>query len=203
MQTIEAIIFDIGGVLWRTNGMRLSDKWAERVGLSSDSFDQIVFASEWGAQALSGEITSVQLWQNIGSALNLPTDSVLELKQDYWAGRWDVELFEYIRTLKSKFKLGIISDASDDAREMVQEWINETLFDEIVISAEERICKPDRRIYEIACSRLGIEPSASIFIDDRIKNVNGAIILGMRTILYKDFAQMKGELEALINGADS
>ncbi|MBE2198174.1 MAG: HAD family phosphatase [Anaerolinea sp.] len=195
MKSIDAVIFDIGGVLWRSNGIPLSDKWAARCGLDTESFDRIVFASDWGQQALSGQITSDEKWKNIGSLLKLSANDILELRQDTWSGWWDTELFTYIHTLKPNYKLGIISDASSETREKVKEWINEDLFEVIVISAEEGVCKPNPLIYQIALQKLAVEAPASVFIDDRIKNIETAQSLGMKAIHYKEYAQMKLELD--------
>jgi FMN phosphatase YigB (HAD superfamily) len=195
LKLINAIIFDIGGVLWRSDGIPLSNKWADRCSLDAETFDQIVFASEWGSQALAGIITSDEKWENIGSLLKLSEDDVLELRQDTWSGWWDTELFDYIRILKTNYQLGIISDASSGTREKVKDWVNDDLFEVIIISAEEGVCKPNPLIYEAALQKLGVEAAASVFIDDRIRNVEGAKQLGMKAILYQDFAQMRLELE--------
>jgi len=195
LRSVDAVIFDIGGVLWRSNGIPLRDKWAVRCGLDAESFDRIVFASEWGQQALSGQITSAEKWKNIGSLLKLSDNDILELRQDTWSGWWDAELFTYIHTLKPNYKLGIISDASSETREKVKEWVNEDLFEVIVISAEERVCKPNPLIYQIALQKLAVEAPAAVFIDDRVKNVGAAQSLGMKAIHYQEYAQMRLELE--------
>jgi hypothetical protein len=63
---LEAIIFDIGGVLWQPPDTPLSATWAYQCGLDVATFDKLVYASQWGEQALRGEITSEQMWQRIG-----------------------------------------------------------------------------------------------------------------------------------------
>jgi len=153
---IEAIILDIGGVIWLPNGIPLSEKWATRCRLSTEAFDRIVYASEWGEQALVGAVTRKQMWDNIGITLNLSGSDLRELEQDYWEGTWDTTLLDYFRTLKPHYKLGIISDAEPGAREMVKEWVNEELFDVIVFSSEEGVRKPNPRIFHNALERLSI-----------------------------------------------
>ena len=172
--TIEAIIFDIGGVIWLPPEAPLSEKWAARCGLGATTFDRLVFASEWGELALSGAITSEQMWANIGESLKLSPSNLHELEQDYWEGRWNTTLLDYVQTLKPDHRLGIISNAEPGAREAVSEWVNEDLFEVIVFSAEERVCKPDPRIFRSTLRRLGVEASATIFVDDSIRNVEGA-----------------------------
>ena len=80
---------------------------------------------------------------------------------------------------------------------MVKDWINDDLFDVIVISAEERVRKPNRLIYEIALQRLGVAAEAAVFIDDRPVNVQGAQQVGMKAIHYQNFEQMRLELEKI------
>lgn len=195
---IEAIILDIGGVIWLPNDSPISDKWASRCGLDVATFDSIVYGSEWGEQALIGAITRKAIWVNIGDKLNLSGDDLLELEADYWDGKWDTILLDYCRTLKPQYRLGIISDAYEGAREAVHEWVNEYLFEVIVFSAEEKNRKPDPRIYQRALARLNIEASKALFVDDRVKNVEGAKQVGMHALQYTGFSKFLTDLEEYI-----
>lgn len=58
------------------------------------------------------------------------------------------------------------------------------LFDGAVVSYQERINKPDRGIYEVILSRYGLEPSETIFADDKIANTEAAAALGLHTLTY-------------------
>lgn len=192
---IEAIIFDIGGVLWRRDGPPLSEKWAVRCSLDAKTFDKIVYGSEWGGQALAGAISHEELFANIGALLNLPVSELAELEQDFWYGKWNQPLLDYIATLKPKYKLGIISDAYTGAREAVRDWVNEDLFEVIVFSAEEYVCKPDPEIFRRALARLGVEAEATVFIDDQPYIIEGVKQLGIHAIQYKGLAQLQEELK--------
>lgn len=55
-----------------------------------------------------------------------------------------------------------------------------TLFDGAIVSAEERLLKPDPRIYHRLLDRFGLDPAACIFVDDSEKNVVGARAVGMK-----------------------
>jgi putative hydrolase of the HAD superfamily len=57
--------------------------------------------------------------------------------------------------------------------------------------------KPARRIYEVALAMSQAEPEASVFIDDRERNLEPARALGMRTIRFTDAAGLRQELAAL------
>ena len=57
-------------------------------------------------------------------------------------------------------------------------------FDGMVISAREKLIKPDRRIYDLLCSRYDLDPAECVFIDDLFANVQGAVDAGFKGIHY-------------------
>ena len=72
------------------------------------------------------------------------------------------------------------------------------LFDEIIESSVVGVRKPEPRFYEIACERLGVEPSECVFLDDLGINLKPAKAMGMQTIKVVDPAVAIAELEAII-----
>ena len=81
---------------------------------------------------------------------------------------------------------------SDDVLEVVG------LFDELIQSSVEGCRKPELRIYEIACERLGVEPAACVFLDDLGINLKPARAMGMTTIKVVDPEEAIAELEAVV-----
>lgn len=189
MLRIKAILIDIGGVLWHPKETPLSANWAARCGLSPNEFDEIVYNSEWGAQALLGTITGETMWENIGDKLGLSLSERSQCEDEYWAGIWDIEFLDYCRILESKYKLGILSDAESTARERAKPWIHESLFDVIVFSSEVGVCKPNPKIFQRALEQFRVEAYETLFIDDRERNVHGAKALGLHAIHYKNRGQ--------------
>ena len=72
------------------------------------------------------------------------------------------------------------------------------LFDEVIQSSVEGCRKPEPRIYEIACERLGVEPVACVFLDDLGINLKPARAMWMTTIKVVDPEEAIGELEAVV-----
>jgi putative hydrolase of the HAD superfamily len=72
------------------------------------------------------------------------------------------------------------------------------LFDTIVESAIVGLRKPDPRIYELTCDRLGVEPAHAVFLDDLGVNLKPARALGMTTIKVGDPAVALAELSAVL-----
>jgi epoxide hydrolase-like predicted phosphatase len=72
------------------------------------------------------------------------------------------------------------------------------LFDVVVESAIEGLRKPDPRIYELVCSRLDVEPPATVFLDDLGVNLKPARAMGMTTIKVADAPSAVAELETVL-----
>jgi putative hydrolase of the HAD superfamily len=197
---VETIIFDIGGVLWHPSPKPLSDKWAARCGLSKAEFDQIVFYSPLYEASAIGKISSDIVWADRNEKLKLTPLELAELRADSWDGIWDDELLAFIETLKPDYKVGILSDASSGTRERVVQRINSDLFDAILFSYEAGMVKPNPEIYKRVLEMLGATAASTLFIDDRPKNVQAALDLGMSSFLYTSTPETILQISALVRG---
>jgi len=72
------------------------------------------------------------------------------------------------------------------------------LFDGVVISGEERIRKPSRRMYELGAERAGIAAARCVYVDDLPFNLKPAAELGMATIHHTSAEQSIPEMERLL-----
>lgn len=72
------------------------------------------------------------------------------------------------------------------------------LFDGVVISGEEGIRKPSRRMYELGAERAGVEASACVYVDDLPFNLTPARELGMATVHHVSAETTIPELERLL-----
>lgn len=70
-------------------------------------------------------------------------------------------------------------------------------FDEIIVSGEERVIKPDREIYDVLIGRTGLDPTTTVFIDDSLPNALAAEELGFTAINFQDSAKLRKELVRL------
>ncbi|VVT27164.1 HAD family phosphatase [Rhizobium sp. EC-SD404] len=65
----------------------------------------------------------------------------------------------------------------------------------VTVSGEIKVIKPDRAIYDIHAETFGLDPAASLFIDDTLVNVQGAIDAGWQAIHFKNAETLKADLE--------
>ena len=71
------------------------------------------------------------------------------------------------------------------------------MFDDIVISGEERLIKPDSAIFTLALDRFARRPEQCLFIDDRQDNIEAAEALGMAGHHFRDAVRLENDLKAL------
>jgi epoxide hydrolase-like predicted phosphatase len=91
-----------------------------------------------------------------------------------------------------------VSFPAGGRREEDRRYGFDEMADVLVYSYEVRIEKPDRRIYEITCERLGVRPSEVVFLDDLEVNVDAARRVGMRAVLFRNTTQAISEMDACL-----
>ena len=65
----------------------------------------------------------------------------------------------------------------------------------VTVSGEIGLIKPDRAIYDHHVRSFGLEPSATLFIDDSQKNVDGAKAAGWQAVLFTNAETLEADLE--------
>ena len=108
-------------------------------------------------------------------------------------------LADYIPGLRSTYKVGLLSNVG---RGWIEDFFNKhqlhDLFDEVVLSSEEGITKPNPMVFERTAQRLGLLPEECVMIDDHQENCIGAEAVGMKSILFSTNEALKTELEGLL-----
>lgn len=69
-------------------------------------------------------------------------------------------------------------------------------FDGVVVSGEEKVAKPDARLFHILLERYKIEATRAVYIDDSASNIATANRLGFTTIHFQSAEQLRRELQA-------
>lgn len=198
---LKAVIWDMGGVLVRTEDSAPREALAKRLGLSRLELEEIVFSSESGRRAGRGEISSAEHYAWVAGAVGLSKGDLPEFIRDFWAGdRVDRTLVDFTAGLRPRLRTGLLSNAWSDARQVVEEAYRFLYaFDEIIFSAEVGLAKPDLRIYQMMLERLGVAPDEAVFIDDFTENITGAEMLGIRAIHFRQSEQALEDLGCLLS----
>jgi HAD superfamily hydrolase (TIGR01509 family) len=188
---IKAVIFDCFGVL-------TTDGWLKFLDTYLPDGDKRTKAKELNHTVDKGLIAYGDFIDQIAELAGADRQIVNDTLTEHLAK--NNLLFEYITTvLKPRYKLGILSNIA------MPDWFNEhfteqelALFDDILLSSEVGLVKPEPEIFRLSAKRLGVKPPDCVLIDDREPNIAVAQGLGMKGIFYQDFPQMKTEFEAIL-----
>lgn len=85
----------------------------------------------------------------------------------------------------------------DKFREALRRFDFLASFDGIVVSGDERLLKPDREIFELFFKRYTVQPEAAVFIDDSLRNVEGARAAGMQALHFTSPETLARDLRGL------
>ena len=94
------------------------------------------------------------------------------------------ESIEVLRLLKDKnYKCYVLSNWSAETFEGIPiDYPFMQLFDGLLISGEDKLIKPDQAIYELAKKRFNLDPEETVFIDDKLENIEAAQKMNFKTI---------------------
>jgi putative hydrolase of the HAD superfamily len=186
---IKAIIFDCFGVL-------TTEAWlvfkAKHFGHDPKLIKQATGISK---QADAGLISRDDEVEKTASLAGISPE---EFKDAVNQNVPDEELFEYIRELKLEYKIGMLSNISDNYLHHMFSQEQLGLFDAVTLSYKTGFVKPQLAAYGAAARDLGVETTECIMIDDLERNVAGAREAGMQAVLYKNVAQLRQDLAKLL-----
>ena len=111
------------------------------------------------------------------------------------------ELLNFILEKRDQYKTAMLSNVSAVIWNYYTPEQMEKYFDRVVLSYQEAIAKPDPRIYQLVCKRLGVEPSECVFADDNEVNVDAANKIGMHGIVFTSNGDYFAKLEEILDRA--
>ena len=195
---LEAVLFDVGNVIVRWDPRTLySQVFNDPEDL--DRFLAGVCTMDWHGEHDRGA-TMVENARALIAAHPHHEQAILD-----WDRRWD-EMFsgvipETVAVIEDLHARGVPLYALTNMPAEKAEGVFAMspafqLFQDIVISAVERVIKPDPRAFAIACDRAGRRPEQMVFVDDSAANVAAAQDFGLDAILFDDPAALRPQLQA-------
>jgi epoxide hydrolase-like predicted phosphatase len=198
---IKAVLWDMGGVILRTEDSSFRRKWAEILKIDEKLLPKLVFDNEKAQVATIGLLTDKELWAWIYNQFGLSTEDGAQFRKDFFAGdNMDWDLLKQIQSLRSQYKTGLLSNAWMDARQSLRtKYPGWEVFDYIFFSAEIHLKKPDPKIYQYVMDFMRVLPEETIFVDDQLENVEAANQFGIHGIRFHNSEQAIREVLQLLN----
>jgi epoxide hydrolase-like predicted phosphatase len=196
---IKAIVFDIGGVLVRTEDRSGRQYLENKYLLSPGGTDKLVFQSQASQDSTIGLKSVASVWAHVAKTLRLSDEQVQEFMQNFWQGdRLDHELINFLISLRKDYQTALLSNAFKDSRTyLANEYniIEGQTVDHLLISSELGVAKPDHKIFQILADVLQCDYTEILFVDDFKENIEAANELGIHTIWYQQGMDLINEIE--------
>lgn len=193
MSPISAVLFDLYDTLAYLDGQIIRDARRDMAALASVDNEQ--FMEQWRETAWERMLGSLgDLGQQISlMLLRLGKEArpdlvaqLMEIENEAWSKAVhlypeSVPLLEELR--RRGYRLGLLSNCSCQAGAVVSVLGLDALMNELVLSCDVRLAKPDPEIFRHACRRLGVAESAAMFVaDGAFGELDAATDLGITTV---------------------
>ena len=185
---IRGIIFDCFGVLYQGSIAHLYELTPEA---KRSELADLSLSSDYGY------ISPEDYLHQVAILIGKPAAEIADIMEaDHIRNR---SMVEYVRTFKGKYKIGLLSNVG---RGVIERLFSsdelEELFDEVVLSSEVGMIKPDPAIFHLTADRLGIETTECVMVDDLVANVEGAESTGMRGVVFTTTSKCMQDMTNLL-----
>ncbi len=195
---IDTIIFDFGGVLVDWNPRYVYRDYF-RDDEKMEWFLENICTDSWNMEQDRG--------RSLKEATELLVEQFLEWETEIrmYYGEWETmlkdaipETVEILLELKKKYKMYGLTNWSAETFPIAWDRFEFfQVFEGILVSGEEKLIKPDKKIFERMMEKFHLKPENCLFIDDNLKNVEASRAFGIETIHFKNPDDLRKELEEL------
>ncbi len=179
-------LWDLGNVVVQWN----PEKILSRLQLSADKkavVKSALFESNLWLDLDRGVTTEPEVAALLSAESSLSTDEVVHcfdtVRESLVNFPRSVELINQMK--EADIPMYVLSNMSAVNAGYLRSREYFTLFQGIVISAEEKLIKPDATLFQVVLDRFGLDANEMVFIDDSLPNIEVAQLLGMQTVHFK------------------
>lgn len=190
----KLILFDLGGVVFTNGTKKFINDISARYGISPETALNVL-DGEIGTKYREGQIGRDEFWKLVLE--NLPLKEPVDDLEKEWIGNYDLisGTKEIIEKLRGKYQVMYLSDNVKervdklDARFGFISW-----FDGGIFSHEVGVRKPNPKIYEFALQKGEAKPDEAVFIDDKLKMLEPATVMGIKGLVFESPEKLEKEL---------
>jgi epoxide hydrolase-like predicted phosphatase len=205
MRKVRAVLFDFGGVLYRTPNSRWLRGLQRMLRIPDTGLIMMTHASPTESRLvmdiMTGRTQEQAVWDEFAHRWRISPAMLARLRLRASApNRLNRELLLFLANLRPSYKTAILTNAGTDFRHTFCDAYNlDQYVDQVIVSAEEGLAKPEPGIYHLAAGRLGIAPEEAVFVDDFAENVEGARAAGMQAVQFLNSLQTIQAVQELLD----
>jgi len=197
---IRAVIFDLGGVILRTEDAHPREALAARFGMTRAALEEAVFNNPVALAAEAGQVAVEDARAETARRLNIPLANVQAFFTQFFGGdRVDFTLLGFIQKLRPARITVLLSNTWQvDLPRFLSESLHiPDTFDVVISSAQCKMRKPDPQIFHFALESAGVQPHEAVFVDDFARNIEAAAALGLHVVHFHTTGQAIAALRTL------
>lgn len=195
----RAVIFDLGGVLVKTEPQRLIQSVAQDCGQSEQQVARVLGDATLAEAFELGRLGAKEFFETMAARLKLSWDFARFVRV------WNSIIIDENRDttwllsrLRQRYRLVVLTNTNV----LHDEHIRRTwpVFHEVhhwIASYQVGLRKPEPAIYELALRQAEVSPAAAVYVDDRHENVAVAQQLGLTAVHVTDGLPLEQEFHAL------
>lgn len=161
-----------------------------------------IFSSATWFEYEKGRVSQQTCYDRLGHELSLNPSDIRKAMEDSCASlKWDKNLAGFFRELRDAnreavriFAMSNISQPDYEVLRSISSDMDWSIFDGIFTSFAAGRRKPELGFYRYTLSQASLDPTRTIFIDDKLENVLSARSQGLRGLVYRNFTELKQSL---------
>ena len=195
---IKVVFFDVGGVLVLDFIHQKVKDLADRYGKNRELQRILEVSAKIRPQVDLGNLGESEFWVRILQEVGVQASERDCQCEPYFRAIDGVQAVA--QDLRAKgLRTAILSNDSRELALLRRERFGfDNIFDDIIISSEHGMIKPDEKIFQLALNRSAVTADECVFIDDREENILTARSLGFHGIIFEGVAQLEVELEKIL-----
>ncbi len=190
----EALLFDLGGVVFGIDFESACSHWASHAGVPAETIKSRFRVDEWYERHERGEIGASEYFDVLRNTLGIT------ISDQQFAAGWNAifepesaEVFELFQRLRARIPIYAFSNSNAIHQEFWQRKYARTLalFREVFVSCDLGLRKPEAAAFRQVTACIGAEPDKVLFFDDTHENVDGARNIGMPAIQVRSITDIR------------
>lgn len=190
----KAVIFDFGNVIINIELKRIYQAFAQFTSKSEAYIEKQIADNQLFRRYESGQFTDDEFREIIRQTLGFPLSDI-EVDKAWNAILLDIpaERIALIKKIRQNYPVYLLSNTNNIHIKASNDYLRKAhninhldqLFDQLFLSYEMGMWKPDAEIYHYVLKKLKLQPHEVLFLDDNQKNIESANAIGIQTILVE------------------
>jgi putative hydrolase of the HAD superfamily len=194
---LKGLILDFGGVFTRVRRRTwVLHRVEASLGLPRDTLIELLFTGEHWFAVSTGRASVDEYWKEICATLDgrVPVELQPFKENPFAYEELNLRMVALAKRLHKRYRIALLSNATPLLDRLLCDLNLNDLFDTVVNSSRVGLRKPDAAIYLLTLERLGLPAGECLFVDDKQRNTDVALALGMRAVTFRSASQLEREL---------